>query len=98
MSLFVINRYEGEKKETKNEQNQLSELLKRIEERKQERAAKNNNEIKKNNSQNPQELNHKKKKKKTKNFNEAYIENVKLNENSIINDNEQKKRKFRSRS
>lgn len=91
MSLFVINRYEGEKKETKNEQNQLSELLKRIEERKQERAAKNNNEIKKNNSQNPQELNHKKKKKKTKNFNEAYIENVKLNENSIINDNEQKR-------
>ncbi|PBC27419.1 ATP-dependent RNA helicase [Apis cerana cerana] len=91
MSLFVINRYEGEKKETENEKNQLSELLKRIEERKQERAAKNNNEIKKNNSQNPQELNHKKKKKKTKNFNEAYIENIKLNENSIINDNEQKR-------
>lgn len=65
--------------------------MKRIEERKQERAAKNNNEIKKNNSQNPQELNHKKKKKKTKNFNEAYIENIKLNENSIINDNEQKR-------
>lgn len=66
--------------------------MKRIEERKQERAAKNNNEIKKNNSQNLQELNHKKKKKKTKNFNEAYVENIKLNENSIINDDEQKRK------
>ena len=42
MSLFVINRYEGEKVvESKNEKKHLSELLKRIEERKQERAATN---------------------------------------------------------
>ncbi|EFN61504.1 Probable ATP-dependent RNA helicase Dbp73D [Camponotus floridanus] len=43
MSLFVINRYEGEdKEETENETNNLSELLKKIEERKRQRAAENN--------------------------------------------------------
>ncbi|XP_076665727.1 putative ATP-dependent RNA helicase Dbp73D [Andrena cerasifolii] len=46
MSLFVINRYEGEKEvETKNEKKHLSELLKRIEERKQERATKKESSV-----------------------------------------------------
>ncbi|XP_017891957.1 ATP-dependent RNA helicase DDX51 [Ceratina calcarata] len=38
MSLFVINRYEGEKKEADNETNHLSRLLKRIEERKEQKS------------------------------------------------------------
>nr|XP_031826513.1 probable ATP-dependent RNA helicase Dbp73D [Nomia melanderi] len=42
MSLFVINRYEGEKKQEKqNEKKHLSNLLKRIEERKREKATEN---------------------------------------------------------
>ncbi|XP_053990203.1 ATP-dependent RNA helicase DDX51 [Hylaeus volcanicus] len=42
MSLFVINRYEGEKEvEVKDEKKHLSELLKKIEERKREKAAGN---------------------------------------------------------
>ncbi|XP_054016105.1 ATP-dependent RNA helicase DDX51 [Hylaeus anthracinus] len=42
MSLFVINRYEGEKEvEVKDEKKHLSELLKKIEERKREKAAEN---------------------------------------------------------
>ncbi|XP_060831633.1 ATP-dependent RNA helicase DDX51-like [Bombus pascuorum] len=86
MSLFVINRYEGEKEETKNERNHLSELLKRIEERKVERAIKTNHQIQGSSSQNAQELNHKKKKKKAETLNKCSIENINLNENSISSD------------
>ncbi|KAL6267417.1 hypothetical protein P5V15_000493 [Pogonomyrmex californicus] len=43
MSLFVINRYEGEsKEEVQNETNHLSELLKRVEERKKQKATVSN--------------------------------------------------------
>ncbi|OAD55797.1 putative ATP-dependent RNA helicase Dbp73D [Eufriesea mexicana] len=76
MSLFVINRYEGEEEETKNEKHHLSELLKRIEERKKERAFKNNRELQKSNSENAQELKHKKKKKEKKKFNQSPIANT----------------------
>ncbi|XP_076378316.1 putative ATP-dependent RNA helicase Dbp73D [Megalopta genalis] len=48
MNLFVINRYEGEQEnENKNEKKHLSDLLKRIEERKLQRAAENSSEVKK---------------------------------------------------
>lgn len=85
MSLFVINRYEGEKEETKNERNHLSELLKRIEKRKVERAIKTH-QIQESSSQNAQESNYKKKKKKAENLNKSSIENINLNENSISSD------------
>ncbi|XP_076652215.1 putative ATP-dependent RNA helicase Dbp73D [Halictus rubicundus] len=48
MNLFVINRYEGEKEqEGENEKKHLSDLLKRIEERKQQRALENSSNVKK---------------------------------------------------
>ncbi|XP_043604243.1 uncharacterized protein LOC122577155 [Bombus pyrosoma] len=83
MSLFVINRYEGEKEETKKEGHHLSELLKRIEELKVERLT---NQIQESSSQNAQESNYKKKKKKAENLNKCSIENINLNENSISSD------------
>ncbi|XP_071877319.1 uncharacterized protein [Bombus fervidus] len=86
MSLFVINRYEGEKEETKNERNHLSELLKRIEERKVERAIKTNHQIQESSSQNAQESNYKKNKKRAQNLNKCPIENINLNENSTSSD------------
>ncbi|XP_071877309.1 uncharacterized protein [Bombus fervidus] len=86
MSLFVINRYEGEKEETKDERNYLSELLKRIEERKVERAIKTNHQIQESSSQNAQESNYKKNKEKAENLNKCSMENINLNENSISSD------------
>ncbi|XP_011687176.1 PREDICTED: probable ATP-dependent RNA helicase Dbp73D [Wasmannia auropunctata] len=63
MSLFVINRYEDESKEDNNETDHLSELLKRIEDRKRQRAAASNKSTLKdgNNLEEPK----KKKKKKS---------------------------------
>ncbi|XP_072750506.1 probable ATP-dependent RNA helicase Dbp73D [Anoplolepis gracilipes] len=64
MSLFVINRYEGESEEkVENETNHLSDLLKRIEERKRQRTAANNKSIVDTDQNNLNK--HKKKKKKT---------------------------------
>ncbi|KAK1131839.1 hypothetical protein K0M31_015990 [Melipona bicolor] len=91
MSLFVINRYEGEKEETKNERNHLSELLKRIEERKLEKAVKNNCQTQANSSQNTQDLNYEKRKRKAENLNECSTENITLNEN-ILSDVKEKKK------
>ncbi|XP_076298355.1 putative ATP-dependent RNA helicase Dbp73D [Lasioglossum baleicum] len=48
MNLFVINRYEGEKEQQdENEKQHLSDLLKRIEERKRQRATENSSDVKK---------------------------------------------------
>ncbi|XP_043511780.1 ATP-dependent RNA helicase DDX51 isoform X1 [Frieseomelitta varia] len=91
MSLFVINRYEGEKEETENERNHLSELLKRIEERKLERAVKSNCQTQINRSQNTQDLNYEKRKRKAENLSECSIENITLNEN-ILSDVKEKKK------
>ncbi|KAK9293992.1 hypothetical protein QLX08_011237 [Tetragonisca angustula] len=91
MSLFIINRYEGEKEETKNERNHLSELLKRIEERKLERAVKSNYQTQTNSSQNTQDLNYEKRKRKAENLNECSIENIIWNEN-IPSDVKEKKK------
>ncbi|GAB1862945.1 Putative atp-dependent rna helicase dbp73d-like protein [Camponotus japonicus] len=70
MSLFVINRYEGEdKEEIENETNNLSELLKKIEERKRQRATANNESTL---DVDQNDLNkHKKKKKKSLNTDET---------------------------
>lgn len=63
MSLFVINRYEGESKEDENETNHLSELLKKIEERKRQRAAASNKSTLDEDGNNLEEPKRKKKKK-----------------------------------
>ncbi|CAL1674109.1 unnamed protein product [Lasius platythorax] len=86
MSLFVINRYEGEsKEEVENETNHLSELLKRIEERKKQRAAANNKSIDVDENLNK----HKKKRKKTllntDETNDSHIE-IKSESNEKINE------------
>lgn len=62
----------------------MSELLKRIEERKVERLT--NQQIQKSSSQNAQESNYKKKKEKAEDLNKCSIENINLNENSISSD------------
>ncbi|KOX67908.1 ATP-dependent RNA helicase dbp8 [Melipona quadrifasciata] len=72
--------YEGKKGETKNENNHLSELLKRIEERKLEKAVKNNCQTQANSSQNTQDLNYEKRKGKAENLNKYSTENITLNE------------------
>lgn len=64
----------------------MSELLKRIEERKVERAIKTNHQIHESSSQNAHESNYKKKKKKAENLDKCPIENSNLNENSISSD------------
>ncbi|XP_029036299.2 ATP-dependent RNA helicase DDX51 [Osmia bicornis bicornis] len=80
MSLFVINRYEGEKEvETKTENKQLSELLKRIEERKKERV------FKKENVQNVKEDDRKRKKRKIEISKQDPLENTSVNEDANQN-------------
>lgn len=67
MSLFVINRYEGEnEKGAKEETNHLSELLKRIEERKKQREVNNKSTVK---DADRDKLDESKRKKKKKNKN-----------------------------
>ncbi|KAG7202950.1 hypothetical protein KM043_010087 [Ampulex compressa] len=62
MSLFVINRYEGEEPQSKDEDNHLSELLRKIEKRKSERLekAKDNAETKETAAGEPKKKKHKK--------------------------------------
>lgn len=72
MKLFVVNRYEGEEEvKTTNEKGHLSELLRRIEERKRERAAKNENPISQEDSSVTEEVRHKKRKKEKAECNES---------------------------
>ncbi|KYN18472.1 PREDICTED: ATP-dependent RNA helicase DDX51 [Trachymyrmex cornetzi] len=92
MSLFVINRYEGEsKKEVENKTNHFSELLKKIEERKRQRAAASNKSTLNEDENNLEEPPKKKKKKKlleAEKTNDLHIEdkiigNEKINEQTI---------------
>ena len=69
----------------------MSELLKRIEERKLERAVKSNYQTQTNSSQNTQDLNYEKRKRKAENLNECSIENIIWNEN-IPSDVKEKKK------
>ncbi|CAK9794545.1 ATP-dependent RNA helicase DDX51 [Anthophora plagiata] len=90
MNLFVINRYESEKEQTGNEKKHLSELLKRIEERKRQRVAKNDEEIHKSNIENSQESECSKKKRK-KEKTECLTQSGSISENVTQNNNEPKK-------
>ncbi|XP_076234602.1 putative ATP-dependent RNA helicase Dbp73D [Calliopsis andreniformis] len=83
MSLFVINRYEGEKEtETKHEKKHLSELLKRIEERKRAKAVKNESSVsQESNFQEEKETEPKKKKKKKDKVSESSVQDIFVNEN-----------------
>ncbi|XP_012538024.1 probable ATP-dependent RNA helicase Dbp73D [Monomorium pharaonis] len=85
MSLFVINRYEGEnKKEEENETNQLADLLKRIEERKRQRAATSNKSILDKDVNNLEEPKKKKKKKlKTERPDDLHIEDQNVKSEKI---------------
>nr|XP_012216893.1 PREDICTED: probable ATP-dependent RNA helicase Dbp73D [Linepithema humile] len=106
MSLFVMNRFEGDsKEEVENETNHLSELLKRIEECKKQRAAEKNKstlEVGKNNLKEP-----KKKKKKhlqdAKEISDSHIKdkdetNEEINEQTTemgkVSTKKKKKRKY----
>lgn len=89
MSLFVINRYEGEKEpETKNENKHLSELLKRIEERKRERNLKKKDIVAQDDNEQDAEKNDRKKKKRKKEINnESVVENGSVVENESMVEN-----------
>ncbi|XP_043257798.1 ATP-dependent RNA helicase DDX51 [Colletes gigas] len=79
MSLFVINRYEGEKKvETENEKKHLSELLKRIEERKRKKLAKNY-------SKDTKEFKERKKKHKKRKIQNDPVQDISINEDKQNN-------------
>jgi len=81
--MYILCRYEGEKKEeVENETNHLSELLKKIEERKRQRAAEKNKSALEENENNLEES--KKKRKK-----EKYIQDAKkINDSHVKDKNE----------
>ncbi|XP_011162659.1 ATP-dependent RNA helicase DDX51 [Solenopsis invicta] len=86
MSLFVINRYEGESKQEENETNYLSDLLKKIEERKRQRAAESNKSILNEDGNDLGEPKKKKKKKllKTEKPDDSHIEDKNASHEKII--------------
>ncbi|XP_003701020.2 putative ATP-dependent RNA helicase Dbp73D [Megachile rotundata] len=89
MSLFVINRYEGEKEsEAKTENKHLSELLKRIEERKRERNLKKKNVVQDDNEQDAEKSDCKRKKKKKEVDNESVVGNESVVKNGSPVENE----------
>lgn len=90
--IFVVNvsyidRYEGVKEtETKNEKKHLSELLKRIQERKQARAIKNEGSVSQQNvAEEVIESEPKKKKRKKEKLSESSVHDVSTNENTENN-------------
>ncbi|XP_024876494.1 ATP-dependent RNA helicase DDX51 [Temnothorax curvispinosus] len=89
MSLFVINRYEGEsKKEVENETNHLSELLKKIEERKRQRVGANNKSTLDDDGNNLEEPKKKKKKKllKAEKADDSHIEGENASSEKIVDE------------
>lgn len=81
--MLYFGRYEGEKEvETKNEKKHLSELLKRIKERKQQRAAKNESSVSREHKD-VKESDPKKRKRKKEIVNECLVQDTSVDSNVI---------------